>query len=80
MKKRLARWGNSLAIRIPKAFPVEISLEADSPVEPSLENGKLVAAPTSKTSPRLERLLAEVNEDNLHDEVRTGPAVGGEIW
>jgi len=80
MEKRVARWGNSLAIRIPKAFAVEIGLEEDSPIELSLVNGELVVAPRPKTAPRLEQLLAQVSEENLHDEVQTGPAVGREVW
>jgi len=80
MKKRVGKWGNSLAIRIPKAFAVEIGLEEDSPVELSLVNGELVVAPKSRTPLRLEQLLEQVTEENMHDEVRTGPAVGREGW
>jgi antitoxin MazE len=80
VKKRVAKWGNSLAIRIPKAFAVQIGLEEDSPVELSLDNGELVVAPTRKAKPELEQLLAEVSEENLHDEIRTGPPVGREVW
>ena len=80
MKKRVGKWGNSLAIRIPKAFAVEIGLEEDSAVELSLVNGELVVAPKSRTRLRLEQLLEQVTEENQHDEVRTGPAVGREAW
>jgi len=80
VKKRVAKWGNSLAIRIPKAFAVQIGLEEDSPVELSLDNGELVVTPTRKAKPELEQLLAEVTEENLHDEIRTGPPVGREVW
>ena len=80
MKKRVGKWGNSLAIRIPKAFAVEIGLEEDSAVELSLVNGELVVAPKSRTPLRLDQLLEQVTEENMHDEVRTGPAVGREGW
>jgi len=80
MKKRVGKWGNSLAIRIPKAFAVEIGLEEDSAVELSLVNGELVVAPKSRTPLRLQQLLEQVTEENMHDEVRTGPAVGREGW
>jgi len=80
MKKRVGKWGNSLAIRIPKAFAVEIGLEEDSPVELSLVNGELVVATKSRTPLRLQQLLEQVTEENMHDEVRTGPAVGREGW
>jgi antitoxin component of MazEF toxin-antitoxin module len=28
----------------------------------------------------LEELLAQVTDDNLHEEVETGPPVGREVW
>jgi len=80
MKTRIQKWGNSLALRIPKSFATEVGLEQDSPVEVSLEDGKLVieAAPKSKWT--LKRLLAQVTKDNLHSEFDTGPATGSEVW
>ena len=80
MKTRIQKWGNSLALRIPKSFANEVGLEQDSPVEMSLEDGKLVieAAPKSKLS--LRRLLAQVTKDNRHAELDTGSAAGREIW
>jgi antitoxin MazE len=80
MRKRVGKWGNSLAVRIPKAFASEVGLEQDSAVELSLVNGKLVIAPATNIPPTLEQLLEQVTEDNVHDEVTTGPAVGREAW
>ena len=80
MRTRVQRWGNSLALRIPKPFATEVGLEPDTPVEVSLEDGKLVVIPVVETELTLERLLAQVTEDNLHREVDSGPAMGNEIW
>lgn len=80
MKSRIKKWGNSLALRIPKAFAAEANLRQDSTVEVSLVDGKLVIAPIAKRKLTLDRLLAGVNKDNLHGEVDTGPAVGNEVW
>jgi len=80
MRTRVQRWGNSLALRIPKPFAAEVGLEPGSPVEVSLVDGKLVVAPIVEPVPTLEDLLARVTEDNLHREVDTGPAVGHEVW
>ena len=33
MKTRIQKWGNSLALRIPKSFAHEVGLEQDSQVE-----------------------------------------------
>jgi antitoxin MazE len=80
METRVKKWGNSLALRIPKPLAVEIGLKADSPVELSLLEGKLMIAPLVEPAPTLEQLLAQVSEDNLHGEVDTGPRVGREVW
>jgi antitoxin MazE len=80
MRTRVQKWGNSLALRIPKSFAAEVGLVNDSSVEMSLTNGKLVIAPIAKPKLTLKQLLAEVTEDNLHHEMDTGPAVGNEVW
>ncbi len=80
MRTRVQKWGNSLALRIPKPFAAEIGLRRNSPVEVSLVNGQLVIVPVVEPALTLECLLAQVTEDNLHGEIETGPAVGKEVW
>ena len=80
MKTHVQKWGNSLALRIPKSFASEIGLERETPVEVTLANGKLIIIPIPKPEFTLNQLLAKVNKENLHHEVETGPAVGNEIW
>ncbi|MGA9350952.1 MAG: AbrB/MazE/SpoVT family DNA-binding domain-containing protein [Anaerolineae bacterium] len=80
MRTRVQQWGNSLALRIPKPFATEIGLQRDSPVDVSLVDGRLVIVPIVKPVFTLEDLLAQVNEDNLHSEIKTGLAVGREVW
>ena len=80
MKTRIQKWGNSLALRIPKSFANEVGLEQDSSVEVSLKDGKLVISSAAKSKLTLKRLLVQVTRDNRHSEVDTGPAVGSEVW
>ena len=80
MKTRIQKWGNSLALRIPKSFANEVGLEQDSSVEVSLKDGKLVISSAAKSKLTLKRLLAQVTRDNRHSEVDTEPAVGSEVW
>ncbi len=80
MKTRIQRWGNSLALRIPKAFAQEVGIDRDVLVDVSLENGKLVVAPVIEFPMTLEQLLEQVTEDNIHREVDTGSAIGEEAW
>lgn len=80
METRVQRWGNSLAIRIPKPLADEIGLQDNSPVQISLRDKALVVTPIRKLALNLDVLLAQITPDNLHGEVQTGPAVGGEAW
>lgn len=79
MKTRVCKWGNSLALRIPKSFADEARLRENSPVELSLADGKLVVQCVSTPQPTLDELLQNVTADNLHGEWDTGAAVGKEI-
>ncbi len=80
MRSRVQKWGNSLALRIPKSFANEVGLQKETPVEVSLVDGKLVIIPLAEPKPTLEQLLAKVTKENLHHEVDTGPATGNEAW
>jgi antitoxin MazE len=81
MKTRVQKWGNSLAVRIPKSFADEIGLEDESSVDVSVAKGKVVVAPIATERPySLRRLLAKVTEENLHAEFDTGTSVGREVW
>jgi antitoxin MazE len=80
VKTRVQRWGNSLAVRIPKSFAEEVGLMDGSPVEMRLVEGGLLVEPASTRPLSLEELLDGVSESNLHGEVDTGPAQGLEVW
>ncbi len=80
MKTRVQKWGNSLALRIPKAFAAEARLAADSPVELSLAGGKLVVRALAEEPLTLDELLRGVTDENIHGEWDTGSAVGKEAW
>jgi antitoxin MazE len=80
MKARIQKWGNSLALRIPKAFAIEAQLEQDTLVEVSLIDGNLVVTPVPEETYTLERLLEGITKDNIHREVETGSPVGNEVW
>lgn len=76
----MQKWGNSLALRIPKALANQVGLEANSSVNLTLRGEELVITPVSPPRLKLDDLLAQVTEDNLHREVDTGSAVGREMW
>jgi len=80
METRVQRWGNSLALRIPKSLADEAGLTDNSRVQLSLRDKQLVVVPVLKPALSLDALLSQVTEANLHGEVDTGPAVGSEAW
>ncbi len=80
METRVQKWGNGLALRIPKSLANQLGLEFNSLVRTSLRGDALVIAPVPPTRLKLDDLLDRVSAQNLHGEVDTGPAVGREAW
>lgn len=80
METRVQKWGNSLALRIPKTLADEVGLRNNSPVQLSLQDKKLVIELATRSAFDLAEMLAHVTEQNLHVEVDTGRAVGVEAW
>lgn len=79
MKVQVQKWGNSLALRIPKSFAVETHIEEGSTVEMTLAKDGLLMKPT-KNEVTLESLLERVTEVNVHTEVDFGKPKGREVW
>mgnify|MGYP000986604184 FL=1 len=80
MLTKVQKWGNSIALRIPRAFADEMQIAADSAVEISIEEGRLVISPVERTVYALEELVGRITPDNLHDEIDWGAPVGKETW
>lgn len=80
MLTKVQKWGNSLALRIPKALALDAQLENDSVVEVTLIDGQIIIKPVSPPAWTLEQLLAGITSDNIHHETDTGQAVGNEVW
>ena len=78
MKTKIQRWGNSLAVRIPRPFAAEAGLEQQSEVDVAVVDGALVITPSP--APALDELLARVTDENLHGEIDFGSPVGHEVW
>ncbi|RJP34866.1 MAG: AbrB/MazE/SpoVT family DNA-binding domain-containing protein [Candidatus Omnitrophota bacterium] len=80
MKTHVQKWGNSLALRIPKSFAAEAGLHAAAAVELSLIEGSLVVQPIKPKPLSLDQLMRGITDENLPGEWDTGPAVGKEVW
>lgn len=85
MRVQVRKWGNSLALRIPKPFAEDTEVGEGTIVDLSVSEGKLVVVPVQKKNRKrkkiaLEQLLAGVSKANLHGELDSGPSVGRESW
>jgi len=80
MRTKVQKWGNSLAIRIPKLFAQDIRLRNDDSVELLLKKGKLIISPIIDEEYTLEELLSGITADNVHSGIDMGKPVGKEIW
>ena len=81
MLVKVQKWGNSLAVRIPKAFAGEIRISENSSVKLTLNDGTISIKPVENSYEyKLDDLVDQVNEANVHSEYDTGKPEGKEIW
>lgn len=79
MVSSIQKWGNSLAVRIPKAFAEQARLEENSTVEISIDGERITLAPAQKPW-HLDALLRKISDSNLHREADWGKKRGKEAW
>ena len=80
MKTLVQRWGNSLALRIPKTFAEEIAVREGDEIEMSVAKGRLVVSPRPARHYHLADLVAGIRPANLHKEIVVDGPQGREIW
>lgn len=80
MQTQIKKWGNSLALRIPKSFALDANLRQNEIVDLSIEKERIIITPAGEKEYSLDELLEGVNENNLHGEFNTGAPAGKEIW
>lgn len=84
MKTKAQKWGNSLAVRIPRGVAQEVGLKPDDSLTIEVRKGRIVLVPAKPSSRiphyRLEDLMKGAKKRNRHPEVDFGPPVGREVW
>jgi len=80
MRTKVVKWGNSLGLRIPKTFAEDIRVTEGTAVDLTMEDGQLIIRLAKEPQWTLDELLSGITPSNLHTEVETGDAVGGESW
>jgi len=79
LRARIAKWGNSLGVRIPKDVAREVGLDEGSEVEVKVSGRSLVLAPARRTY-TLGELVDAITPRNRHRETDWGLPVGNENW
>jgi antitoxin MazE len=77
-KAQVVKWGNSLAVRIPKAVAAEARMQEGDSILIEAAKGRIELRRIKKT-PTLKELVAQITPENRHGETETGPEVGEEI-
>lgn len=76
-RSHIARWGHSLAIRIPRPIAEQWGVREGSRIEMAPRGDQLVMC---KQDYDLAEMVARITPENLHPEVDTGAAQGREEW
>ena len=80
MNTTIQKWGNSLAVRIPRSVALESRLQQGSVVEIALIAGKIVVKPRRQRHYALTQLLKGITKRNRHAGFDWGVPVGQEAW
>ena len=80
MTTKVQKWGNSLAVRVPKELARGLHMREGSNVVLSSEGDALVIRPGKTSKVTLIELLKKVDMKNVHGESDWGKPVGNETW
>lgn len=80
MKARIQKWGNSLALRIPRSIAIDAGFAEQTMVDITLEQGVVMVTRTAQTEYTLDELLQNVSSTNIHAESDLGAPEGNEVW
>ncbi len=80
MKTQLARWGNSVAVRIPKAVAEAAKLRPGDQLDVSVEDPGILRIRKKKGKQKLSQLVRGITPANLHGETDWGKPAENELW
>lgn len=80
MQATISKWGNSLALRLPRHVTDEARLVEGACVDVEVEDGSIRLTPSRKKFKLAELLAGEPNQTNAEREVDWGQPRGDEVW
>jgi len=78
MQAQVLKWGNSLAIRIPKPIADDARLRLGDPLEIAVAADGIVQMHRVGEIPTLAQLVAQITPENRYAEISSGPEIGRE--
>jgi antitoxin MazE len=79
MRAEMVKWGNSLAIRIPKPVAAQAKLKEGDSLEIEVAGEGQVALRKRSRMPTLEKLVSQITPENRYGEIPAGAEVGKEV-
>jgi antitoxin MazE len=79
MRAKVQKWGNSLALRIPKAVAASAEITEGTEVELTVRDGRLVIVPVEREL-TLDEMLDLGTPENQHGLLDWGRPMGNEVW
>lgn len=80
MKAQLAKWGHSLAVRIPKHVLEAAQLREGDGIELKATGRGAIRIRAVKSKPTLAHFVRRITLQNRHSESDWGPSAGNELW
>lgn len=69
METTIQKWGNSLAVRLPKYVTKKLSLREGTRVEVKDRRKEVIISPAPKKRPSLRELVGAITPENRHMEI-----------
>jgi antitoxin MazE len=79
MTTQIAKWGNSLGVRLPRAVARAARLDEGDTVEVSVSDGTIVIRSGRRTQ-SLDELVSKIPRQNRYGAGEWGPPAGREVW
>jgi antitoxin MazE len=78
MQAQVLKWGNSLAVRIPKPVADDAHLKVGDKLEIAVGADGVVELLRAGKIPTLAQLVAQITPENRYSEISLGPEIGRE--
>ena len=77
---QVAKWGNSLGLRIPKAVAESARLREGDPVDLAVTKDRTLVVRPARRRYNLNELVSRITARNRHKETNWGRPVGKALW